>query len=387
MHPTEETQRLVKAAGLEEKLQQPENQLNTLRLLQALTIKEIYSTKRQLDTIESDFTKLQEANVAGGSRNECIERQLEELRGDRENFRLLISEAEATTQNTKDGLEGLRTKVSDEYFKLTADNARFGKDIKTLNKYIDHHREKLCTVEKALESYQSKLPRSQEISKINETLARVEPLVKSIYEKLDTVSKLTHDQKEALAETINDQAQIRRFLDAFIPKQESFFRFLEKLADVNSSTMPSEFPRAGANEGDYNQLMNLSSSGPHPPQKAVLMLEQYNHFSNSYRIKRPKSEAKFIRQFLKKIDHRAAWLIQMKLQQDYPELVETLEQAETSNKTDVMIFLNMEKLSWNHVKIVMRRINGKELFSILETTEDEELGICLPRYRPEIEIL
>lgn len=96
------------------------------------------------------------------------------------------------------------------------------------------------------------------------------------------------------------------------------------------------------------------------------MLEQYNHFSNSYRIKRPKSETKFIRQYLKKIDRKAAWYIQMKLQQEYPDLVEPLQRAETSNKMAVMIFVDISKLRWDHVKIIMRRINGKELFGLLE---------------------
>lgn len=367
MRTEEETQKLVSIARLEDKLQQPGNQLNALRLLQALTVKEVYEAKRQLELVEERFCKLQEANVAEGGRNEGIEKQLDELRKDKEGLRSLISEADATTQNTKDSLESLRTKVSDEYFKLTADNARFGKDIKTLNKQIDRHQEQLSTVESALEGFRSKLPKPQDIAILNDTLARLEPMVKSMYDKIDKVSTLTLEEKEALAEAISNQGRVRNFLDTFVPKQEDFFQFLEKLHEANSQAVSSEsFLQGAVNEASFNHLSNPPSSGPQPPLKAVQMLEQYNHFSNSYRIKRPKSEAKFIRQYLKKIDRKAAWYIQMKLQQEYPDLVEPLQRAETSNKMAVMIFVDISKLRWDHVKIIMRRINGKELFGLLE---------------------
>lgn len=239
MRTEEETQKLVSIARLEDKLQQPGNQLNALRLLQALTVKEVYEAKRQLELVEERFCKLQEANVAEGGRNEGIEKQLDELRKDKEGLRSLISEADATTQNTKDSLESLRTKVSDEYFKLTADNARFGKDIKTLNKQIDRHQEQLSTVESALEDFRSKLPKPQDIATLNDTLARLEPMVKSMYDKIDKVSTLTLEEKEALAEAISNQGRVRNFLDTFVPKQEDFFQFLEKLHEANSQAVSS----------------------------------------------------------------------------------------------------------------------------------------------------
>ncbi|KAI1383230.1 uncharacterized protein F4822DRAFT_419794 [Hypoxylon trugodes] len=365
MHSAGETERLVNAAKLEEKLQKPGNQLNALRLLQALTVKEIYGAKRQLSLIEAGFVKLQEANAKEGIRNKTVEKQLEELRNDKESFRLVISEAESSTQNTKDGLENLRAKVSDEYFKLTADNARFGKDIKTLNKHIDRHREQLSTVEESLGDFRSKLPDPQDIATLNDSLLRLETTVKSMYEKLDTVSTTTFEQKQALLEIASDQTRARQSLETFVPKQEDFFQFLRKVTERSSAAVSDESILNGTtNEGD------IISLGPQPPLKAVQMLEQYNHFSNSYRIKRPKSDARFIRQYLKKIDHRAAWLIQMRLQQEYPELVEPLQKAETSSKTDVMIFVNIEKISWDHIKIIMRKINGKELFNLLEIAQE-----------------
>ncbi|KAI0842108.1 hypothetical protein F5Y06DRAFT_168015 [Hypoxylon sp. FL0890] len=388
MRPMEQTQRLFDAARLDEKLQQPENQQNALRLLQALTVKEIYASKRKLDSIEDGLCKLQEANAANGISNEHVEKQLAELRKDQETVRLLISDTEKITHNTRDGLESLRAKVSDEYFKLTADNARFSKDIKTLNKQVDRHKEQISTVETALEKYRSKLPTPQLVTELNDAVARLGPLVKSVYEKLDTASTLSPDQKKAMSDMLNDQARIRQFLDAFTPKQEDFFQFLEKLPEMNSPTLSEEsiLNRAMDEGKTDSQLFNPTLSGPQPPLQAIQMLEQYNHFSNSYRIKRPKSEARFIRQYLKKIDHRAAWLIQMRLKQEYPDLVDELPHPETSKKTDVMISLNVDRLSWDHVKIIMRRINGKELFNLLEMNEEQESGVSLPHKRSIMEI-
>ncbi|KAI8965949.1 hypothetical protein F5Y11DRAFT_234806 [Daldinia sp. FL1419] len=367
MRTEEETQKLINVAKLQDKLQQPGHQINALRLLQVLTVKEVYEAKRQLESIEERYYKLQEASAVESGRNGEFEKQLEELRKDKEGLRSLISEADAATHNTKDSLESLRTKVSDEYFKLTADNARFGKDIKTLNKQIDRHQEQIVAVENAIEGFRLNLPKTQDLTALNNTLARLEPMVKSMYDKLDAVSTLTQDEKKALEEAISNQAQVRSFLDTFVPKQEDFLQFLEKLHEVNSQDIKSESLLKGAiDETTFNQLTNPPSSRSQPPVKAIQMLEQYNHYSNSYRIKRPKSEARFIRQFLKKIDHKAAWYIQMKLQQEYPDLVEPLQRVEKSSKTDVMIFVDVSKLRWDHVKIVMRRINGKELFGILE---------------------
>ncbi|KAG4221554.1 hypothetical protein PC116_g29970, partial [Phytophthora cactorum] len=362
MRTAEETQKLVNAARLEDKLQQPGNQLNALRLLQALTVKEVCEAKKQLDLIEERYRKLQEANAAESVRSESLEKQLDELRRDKEGLRSLISEADAATENTKDSLESLRSKVSDECFKLTADNARFGKDIKTLSKQIDRHEEKLCTVEDALESFRAKLPKSQDIAALNSTLARLEPMVKSMYDKLDKVSTLSLEEKQVLVDAISNQSRVRNFLDAFVPKQEDFFQFLEKLHEENPQAVSSgkdklqqavrystapltwlskdSLLKGAINEASFSQLSNPPSSGPQPPLKAIQMLEQYNHFSNSYRIKRPKSEARFIRQYLKKIDPRAAWYIQRKLQQEYPGLVDPLQRAEVSNKTAVMISID-----------------------------------------------
>ncbi|KAI1143457.1 hypothetical protein F5Y05DRAFT_421049 [Hypoxylon sp. FL0543] len=372
----EQTQTLSNAARLEEKLQKPENQQNALRLLQALTVKEVYASKRKLDSIEDGLCKLQEANAAEGISNERVDKQLAELRRDQETVRVLISDTEKITHHTRDGLDSLRAKVSDEYFKLTADNARFSKDIKTLNKQIDRHKEQISTVETALENYRSKLPKPQQFTELSNAVARLSPLVKTVYEKLDTVSKLTPDQKIAMEKMLSDQSQIRRFLDVFIPKQEEFFQFLEKLPEMNSPTMSEE------------SILNraIEEGKAQPPLEAIQMLEHYSHFSNSYRLKRPKSEARFIRQYLKKIDHRASWLIQMRLRQEYPDLVDFLPRPETSKKADVMIFVNVDQLSWNHVKTMTRRINGKQLFEVLRVGKEQESGLRLPHKRPIMEI-
>ncbi|KAI0383805.1 hypothetical protein F5Y04DRAFT_249738 [Hypomontagnella monticulosa] len=371
MSSVEGRQKLASAARFEQKLQRPENQLSALRLLQALTVKEIYGVKKQLDSVEAELRELQESNTADAARNEAIEKQLEELQKDKESFRLLISEAEAGTQSTNDSLESLRTKVSDAYFKLTADNVRFSKDIKTLNKQFDHHQERLCNVEKSLDDFRAKLPKSEDVAKLNDILVRLEPIVKSACDKVDRVSTLTNDQRETLKEAVDGHARVRHFLDAFIPKQDEFFEFLDNLPKVTPSSTSAELPTGAArDEGNITQLLLPPSSGPQPPQTAVQMIEQYNHFSSSYRIKRPKSDARFIRQYLKKIDHRASWFIQIRLQQEYPELVEYLQSPEISRRTDVMIFINMVRLSWDHVKAIMRKINGKELFTLLEKTQE-----------------
>ncbi|KAI1469940.1 uncharacterized protein F4812DRAFT_420940 [Daldinia caldariorum] len=372
MRTAEETQKLVNAAKLEDKLRQPGNQLNAVRLLQALTVKEVFEAKRQLDLIEERFCKLQEANAAEGVRSEGLEKQIVEIRRDKEMLRSFLSEAEAATRNIKDGLESLRSKVSDECFKFTADNVRFGKDIKTLSKQIDRDHEKLGRVEEDLENVRASLPKTQDLAALNDTLARLEPMVKSMYDKLDRVATLTFREKQALTDAISEQAHVRNFLDAFIPKQDDFFQFLNKLHEANSqAAVSSESLLNGAvNEASFAQLSHPlpppSSGLPQPPLKATQMLEQYNHFSSSYRIKRPKSEARFVRQFLKKLDPRAAAYMQRKLRQEYPDLARLLPRAETSPKTAVVFSVDVGNLRWEHVKTVMRRIDGKELFSLLE---------------------
>ena len=86
MSSVEERQKLARAARFEQKLQRPENQLSALRLLQALTVKEIYSVKKYLDSVEAELRELQESNTADAVRNEAIEKQLEELQKDKESL-------------------------------------------------------------------------------------------------------------------------------------------------------------------------------------------------------------------------------------------------------------------------------------------------------------
>ncbi|KAI1382213.1 hypothetical protein F4677DRAFT_440014 [Hypoxylon crocopeplum] len=380
MCSTEKAQKLTSASELSMMLEQPEGWHKALRLLPILIFEEIHETKRQMSLIEAGFGKLKEANAAQGTCNDAIEKQLEELRKDKDGFRLLISEAEAGVQASNYLLKDLREKVSDEYFKLTADNARFGKDIKSLNKQIDSHREQLSSVEKALGGFCSKLPGTQEeITKLNETLSRLEPMVKSMYEKVDKVSMVATDKRnrDALMETASGQEHIhhlRHFLDAFIPRQDMFLQFLEKLPETSTPDTSSVTTTNGVTDG---LSLNPRSSEPQPPPKAHQVLEKYNYFSSSYRLKRPRSEAKFIRAYLKHVDQRAAWLMQTKLQKEYPDLVTPLERAERSKTTDVIVFINVEKLEWGHIKTMMHQLDGNELFKLLEA-DREELDIPVP---------
>ncbi|KAI1780009.1 hypothetical protein F4818DRAFT_437302 [Hypoxylon cercidicola] len=364
MPSSEETQKLSKDVRLMEKLRQPENKFNALRLLQLLTVQEVYSAKERVSSIESEFRKLQEANVAGGARDEGIEERLEELRKDMDVFRLLLSEVDTTTENIKTDLETVRGKVHDEFFRQKVEDTRFNKDIKVLNKEIDHHHAKISLVEKSIEDVRSKVTGCHEIAKLSDKLARVESLVTTMQAKLDSGSTLASDQKKALAETLEEQARVRQYFNAFTPKQEKFVEFLDKF--IEARAIPSEsFPQTMVDEG------------PEPPAKASQLMDQYNHFKTSYRLKRPRSEPRFIRAYLKKIDPVSSWYIQRMLLEANPDLVSVLENKETSNKTDVVIFINLDKLSWDHVKTTMHHMDTNKLFSLLES-EHVELDIPKP---------
>ncbi|KAI4868508.1 hypothetical protein F4820DRAFT_444919 [Hypoxylon rubiginosum] len=370
MPSAEEAQSIAEDVRLLEKLHQPSNKLKAVRLLQLLTVKEVYGAKERLGLIESELRKLQDASIAGGTRNEDIEKHLKELREDNERFRLLLSEVDATTQNTKASLETLREKVSDEYFRQTAENVRFDKDIRVLNKEFDLQHAKLGSIEKDIMDFRSKVPGPHEIAKLSDSLARLESIVTTIQAKLDNNSKATSDQREALAETVHDQARVRQGFGAFTPKQEKFVEYLEKLTEAGSPANSHKSPlQATADEGNMKRLPSSIPLGPQPPPKALRLLDQYNHFSCSYRLKRPKSESRFIRAYLKKIDHVSAWFIQKRLLEEHPNLVDVLENVETSNKTGVVIFVSLDKLDWGQVKAIMRRINSEEFFSLLETQQ------------------
>ncbi|KAI5862170.1 hypothetical protein GGS23DRAFT_610834 [Durotheca rogersii] len=400
----DELERLARAARLEGKLRQPENQLSALRLLQALVVKEIYAAKKQMGLVEARLRKIQEANTAEG-RNDDIDKRLDELRKDKEGFRQLISEAGAAARDTKDDLESLRDQVSDEYVKLTADNVRFGKDVRALNKQVSQHQERIKAVESALDDFLAKLPPWQdELTKLNGALARLEPMVRSVYDKAGRQTEGT------TIETVSEQeAKIRRFLDIFVPRQEKFLQFLEQLPARSSATLstasesstmisesldgnavggggggggrsdngsdsrtsqlkspsplvpsivPPEPPQQQEQEKKKergndkrkrkerdkvrDQAQRIPQDGdPGPPPEARRLLEQYNHFSCSYRAKRPKSEARFVGSFLRRIDARAARLLRERLG-------------------------SPDSLRWAHVKNAMHRLDGRELFAVLQ---------------------
>ncbi|XXG94677.1 translation initiation factor eIF4A [Hypoxylon texense] len=377
MPSAKETQRVAEDVRLLQMLRQPENKLNTLRLNQLLTVKELYGAKERISRIESEFRKLLDSSIVGGSRDE-IEKRLKEIREDNERLHLLVSEVDPSVQNTKASLATIRGKISDEYFRQTAENARFNKDIRDLKKELELQHVRLDPIEKAIEDLRSTVPGPHEITKLSDRLAQLESIVKSMQEKLDNGFTLTSDGKEALAETVQDQTRVRQSFSAFTPKD---LGYLEKLTEAGSAANTHKpHPQATADEGNMERLPSSIPLGPQPPPKALQLLERYNHFSSSYRLKRPKSESRFIRAYLKKIDHVSSWYIQKRLLEEHPNLVNVLEKVETSSSTDVKIFLNLEKLNWGQVKTIMRRLNCEELFSLLET-QQAELKIPSPPRR------
>ncbi|KAI0176307.1 hypothetical protein GGR52DRAFT_354774 [Hypoxylon sp. FL1284] len=363
----ERQKRLSKQDDLTGKLGLPVNKLNSIRIFQLLKAKEVYSAKERMGIIEAGFRKLQEAFEAGGACNENIQQQMEELKRDNEGLRQILSTVDTTVQDTRASLADLRGKVSDKLFKQTAENCRFTKDIRVLVHEIRHLHASHGSVEKNLKRFHHQIPNPHDIAQLDNKLTWLESVVQA---RLDSSG-----QRETLEDITNIQDPLRQSLGAFTPRQERFVSLLGELTEASEISFHTT-----ANEDDWGQFPNPVSAGPQPPPKAVRLLDRYNHYSSSYRLKRPRSESKFIKAYLKKIDRVSAWFIQKRLLEEHPGLVRVLEDVERSHSTGVVIFISLNNLRWEQVKNTMRRVDSKELFSMLET-EDVELDIPKPAPR------
>ncbi|KAI1768245.1 hypothetical protein GGR53DRAFT_462499 [Hypoxylon sp. FL1150] len=379
MSTSEGREKIVRDSEISKELCKPENRLKAMQIFELLTVREVKNAKARLDAIEAGFRTLQEANIAADARNEDVDRQLEKLKKKQDEFQLVLSEVDSTTQNFKESLTSLRDKFSDEVIRRSAKDVRLDKEIEILHKQLWKHSMNLSAIEEAMEDFHSRAPGFAEIRELNNTVTRLEANVRTLEAKFNGGAALAVSQKSASEERTDNQVVPRQ---SHGPKQGRRLEFVDKLSEAAPSETFPDSPRQmmgdESNRGNEEQLASsipLGPQAPQPPEKAVVLLNKYDHFCNAYINKTPSSDPRFIRSYLKRIDRVSSWFIQKLLLEVHPNLVHIIEAAEIDQKTGSAIFVSTDKLAWSHIKGIMRGMDGLKLFSLLAA---EQVDIEIP---------
>ncbi|KAI1083219.1 hypothetical protein F5B20DRAFT_577604 [Whalleya microplaca] len=369
--------------------QEPEEaqiQLDWNQLSQAWTLKSIKCMLHKLDLMEGMMRDIQGAKAA---------ETLEELQKDVESLRKLYHDVEPGVRTTNKSLQVLNDQVNYHYRHLNENIGKAGEKIESVTDTLHRQQKHIDITQESIKATQSSVSAQEEEMKIlNDSLIEVTRSVQSLDDKLGSLHKtfeqksmVASEEKEIIENLVDGQAQFQDSLNRLAPFQERLLQFLEPPLIPNSPVNQNDpRPEKPISNNDATMSKAPTCLGRRsPPAAAKQMLEKYAKFRKSYMAHRPKSEARFIRGYLRKLDSRIAWFIQKELQKDYPDLVEVLE-TETWSKTGAAIFINVDKLSWQHVKDTMHRTNYKPLYDLLDRDLDG-IAKLLPLKRQETDLI
>ncbi|KAI0009741.1 hypothetical protein F4779DRAFT_617237 [Xylariaceae sp. FL0662B] len=346
-------------------------QLDWHQLSQAWTLKSIKCMLHRFDLMEGMMRNTQEAKATG---------ILEELQRDVEALRKLYHEVESGVRDTTGSLEDLNEQVNDHYRRLNEKVDKTGKNIEFMSEVLNRQQEHIDTTKEKVRGAQSSISaQSEEVRKLNDSLLDVTRSVQSLDNKLDSLhrtfdqkSRVDSEEKHIIEKLVDGQAQFQDSINRLAPFQERLSRLLEP-PPVLSSLVALDDSLTGEQTTQNDAHTPQAPACPpkrSPPAAAQQMLEKYAKFRKSYMARRPKNEARFIRGYLKELDRRIAWFLQKELQKDYPDLVGVLEAKKRGRMADDSVFVNVDRLSWQHVKDTMHRADYRPLYDLLERDLD-----------------
>ncbi|KAI1637380.1 hypothetical protein F4809DRAFT_326312 [Biscogniauxia mediterranea] len=358
MGSIEESQKLARAARLNAMLQEPENRIKASSIIQALLVYNVYSTQKDLERIDGEIQKIRDACAAQGDYRQDFAEKQEEIRKDVEGLRTLVSESGGLVQTHGNDLGALSEKVNTFCSQQTAQNTKLSGDIGVVTQTIDNYQQDFDKISKKIENHESAMVSSQK-EDIEKLKAAIEDMRTETDRLRGELSQVPADnqtqQQEALEGIMRQQEQSSQFFEQLALKQGAFLDFLQKLAATNnhaeagrteetgasipaaaSSTpsptptptltiastptpTPSPTPTAAAPAPVFS-----SSSSPAPaaavgaagqPASAEVLRfwKTFCRYHKSHRARAPRSEASFVRYFLKNLHPAAAAFVRARL--------------------------------------------------------------------------
>ncbi|KAI0594438.1 hypothetical protein F4775DRAFT_573756 [Biscogniauxia sp. FL1348] len=411
MGSIEESQKLARAAKLNAMLQEPENRIKASSIIQALLVHNVYNTQKDLERISEEMQKIRDACAAQGDYRQDFAEKQEEIRKDVEGLRTLVIESGGLAQNNGADLGALSEKVNSLYSQQTSQNAKLSGDIGFVTQTIDNYQQDFDKMRKKIEDYESARVSSQkgELERLRAAIEDMRTETDRLRGELSQVPVDNQRQQQGLLEgIIRRQEQSSRFFEQLALKQGTFLDFLQKLAATNNnaetgrteetgaskpaavSSTPSPSPStaptltitstptptptpAPAPTPTVAASPSLVSSSPAPattsaggqPVSAEVLRfwKTFCRYRKSYRQRAPRSEASFVRYFLKNLDPAAAAFVRARLlpPQQTPEAMGNGSQGGMVVVTSSSSSGSGPYLAWDQVEKTVRGLDMREL--------------------------
>ncbi|KAI5926816.1 hypothetical protein F4810DRAFT_489843 [Camillea tinctor] len=351
MGSNEESQKLARAAKLNAMLQEPENRIKASSIIQALLVYNVHSTQKDLERIDGEIQKIRDNCAAQGNYRQDFAEKQEELRKDIEGLRLLISESGGLAQTHGDKLGALSEKVNSFYSQQTTQNTKLGEDIEFVTRTINDYQQDFDRMRKKIEDLEFGriTPQKEEIEKLRAALEDMKSETDRLRKELSqTPTDGQKQQQETLQGIMRQQEQSSQFFEQLSLKQAAFLDFLQKLAansieaDDRAGEAQVNKPAASPTPSPTPTLTPAPTSTPTTPATApissptatptptsastssraqqqpvapevVKFWKTFCRYRKSYRARAPRSEASFVRYFLKNLDAAAASFVQTRL--------------------------------------------------------------------------
>ncbi|KAH9908926.1 hypothetical protein F4778DRAFT_776094 [Xylariomycetidae sp. FL2044] len=366
-------------------------------VLTLYTLAEMKAEKTRLDSCYRDLHQMQHNLVAQGESCDHVNEALQEIRATTEGLQLSIANARQKIENsyseTEKTVEELRQHVSQTFAEQTAKLAEHGQSINTVHSLT----QRLIKVESSLDRNEQRYENLSFTQQ--ESVTQLATLTHDLAEHKTELAKMGADipgKREIIQVLMEDIDHVKEFQERLkLNSQSSGDSFIGEPEVPGSSAPQEDLPaiigndeqqppknladlqKPEASSAENPGVLQPSASQPNPPvdtgsndQQAPIKIplpeaekvaQRFFSFKRKYRRENPADEPGFIRYFLGSIDPRGAWFIQRKLWDFNPELVHLRHAERKSTVSEVVYYISMSKLKWNHLVKAMHTIDGAEL--------------------------
>ncbi|KAI0482831.1 hypothetical protein GGR56DRAFT_621762 [Xylariaceae sp. FL0804] len=196
-------------------------------------------------------------------------------------------------------------------------------------------------------------------STLNKNLDSVRRELGNLAARLEQETTLSQEQKHSIQDILHQQEKLTKLAEEVGPVQDQFSRFIQKIS-------ASVSPAADLGEQEYPEI--------------AIVAELFYDANQRYKTNRPeKGDLHFVEDFLLALKPRVSHLVQAKIHEAFPNIVEMAQHDPLSSPSPPHFIISLEKVSWAHVKIAMRQMDLRDVQTAVDAPSS-------PRKRTDVQL-
>ncbi|CAJ2501819.1 Uu.00g046720.m01.CDS01 [Anthostomella pinea] len=381
----EESRRLrrrdAKRANIEHLLQAPNNRSELKSLLPIFTAQRVEGIVRDFASHAAENQQLLNRVDAHDAYHQEISKDLEGIHADCQSLAPLVSQCQVSIQTLDASLETLDNRMSEK----SANDAKHAADLKSTDKVVRTLHEQADHMQKQLDKAHHDQAKLLDAAKIADaSLTRLDAKLEDASREFNKVSS---ELKAGMAQTARDYEGVHKFLQRLLPMEEQLFQLLDKHVMSDVSTVPEPPTQTTPDMGDEhdaptNMVVDRDAPSNDGDENDVPDIHAFNEiydvYRKSYKERKPKSDAKFIKSLLRNCDPIIAHLWQEVLLQSFPHRVTLVEHDSLYARRHDVIFTKFETFSWKQFQAALYKMELVEM----QRAIDEVKGTVRTRKRP-----